>query len=400
MKIGIVTTWFERGAAYVSKIYLNLLLKDGHDVFIYARGGEDSPSKKAVEWNKEYVTRDERYRGFNVNKSKFRKWLKKNAIEAILFNEQQDFRIVCWTKKHFPHIKIGAYVDYYTERTIPWFNIYDFVICNTKRHMDAMKGHKQPFYVRWGTDIDLFNTRNQHSLTECTVFFHSVGMSARKGTDILISAFINGELYKRSKLIIHTQIPIEKVCGFKKTELEQYNIDVIEKTVTAPGLYYLGDVYVYPTKLDGLGLTMYEALSCGLPVITTNFPPMNEAVPLCAGRYVAVKDYYCRQDGYFFPMAVCDECSLIEQMRWYIDNPSELNAQKQKARQYAEEFYNIDGRFKEVSNCFLNSVCYPIDLKLSKDISNYYKRNRKSLFDCLANNRLVYNLAKRILKKT
>ena len=39
-KIGIVTTWFERGAAYVSKQFKEVWEKD-NEVYIYARGGED-----------------------------------------------------------------------------------------------------------------------------------------------------------------------------------------------------------------------------------------------------------------------------------------------------------------------------------------------------------------------
>lgn len=39
MRIGIVTTWFERGAAMVSKAYRDVLAQR-HDVLIYARGGE------------------------------------------------------------------------------------------------------------------------------------------------------------------------------------------------------------------------------------------------------------------------------------------------------------------------------------------------------------------------
>lgn len=115
-------------------------------------------------------------------------------------------------------------------------------------------------------------------------------MSSRKGTDILIDAFIDGKLYEKSVLVIHTQIPVERVCKYDKLHLEKYGIQIIEKTVTAPGLYYLGDVYVYPTRLDGLGLTMYEALASGLPVITSDFPPMNEAVNCNIGRLVKIKD--------------------------------------------------------------------------------------------------------------
>jgi len=36
--VGIVTTWFERGAAYVSRAYREAL-QERFDVVIYARGG-------------------------------------------------------------------------------------------------------------------------------------------------------------------------------------------------------------------------------------------------------------------------------------------------------------------------------------------------------------------------
>ncbi len=46
INIGIVTTWFERGASYVSQIYMKAFQKEGHKVIIYARGGESHPSQK------------------------------------------------------------------------------------------------------------------------------------------------------------------------------------------------------------------------------------------------------------------------------------------------------------------------------------------------------------------
>ena len=228
MNIGIVTTWFERGASYVSRIYMELLEKEGHNIYIFARGGENIPSAISEKWKGKNVTRSNRYIDSTIDKGKIYKWIKKNKIEAILFNEQRDFRILISLKRDFPNVKLGAYVDYYTEGMIAWFDLYDFLICNTKRHMQAMNNHPQKFFVRWGTDIKLYQPANiEHD--EIT-FFHSVGMSLRKGTDILINAFINGKIYKSAKLVIHTQIPIEKNCCFTKEKLRKYNIEVIEKS--------------------------------------------------------------------------------------------------------------------------------------------------------------------------
>lgn len=366
MKIGIVTTWFERGAAYVSKIYMEALQKEGHTVFIYARGGETHASQKSDEWNQENVTRSNIYTDSRINTRHFFSWIKKNQLDVIFFNEQREYSILYKTKRSFPSIKLGAYVDYYTEDTLECYELFDFVICNTKRHFQAMKSHPQKYYIQWGTDVNLFKPeKEKHSKVS---FFHSVGMSPRKGTDVLVDAYINGKLYENAKLIIHTQIPIERVCKHTEKELENYSIEVIEKTVGAPGLYNLGDVYVYPTRLDGLGLTMYEALACGLPIITTDFPPMNEVGDVTCSKRVKVKDYYCRQDAYYYPMAICDEESLIESMRWFIENEDQLENMKISARQYAIEHFDISNKSKLISDAFIYSKNLGFNKKLAAKI--------------------------------
>ena len=54
MKIALVTTWFERGAAYVSRQYRDLLRGD-HEVLVYARGGE-SAARGDPRWDGDDVT--------------------------------------------------------------------------------------------------------------------------------------------------------------------------------------------------------------------------------------------------------------------------------------------------------------------------------------------------------
>lgn len=374
MKIGIVTTWFERGAAYVSKIYKELLEKEGHQVLIFARGGDSKMSAISEIWNEKYVTRSTRYIDTTIERRKIFTWIQNNNLDAILFNEQQDFRGVIAVKKKYPNVIIGAYVDYYTEYTRKWFDIYDFLICNTKRHVQAMGEHVQKFYIKWGTDINLY--RPKYEKHEQITFFHSVGMSIRKGTDILIDAFVDGKLYEHSKLIIHTQIPIEKnYCKYSREDLFKYNIEIIEKTVTAPGLYHKGDIYVYPTRLEGLGLTMYEALACGMPIIVTNFPPMNEFGSLDVVKYVDVGDYYCRGDAYYYPMAICDKESLVSAMQWFIDNKEQLNDLKLRARKYAIEHYDISDRSADISDIFINAKTKPLNPAIVKEIKWFYLKN-------------------------
>jgi len=355
MNIGFVSTWFERGAAYVTKAYMDAL-KENHEVFVYARGGEKY-AENSPKWNLPIVTWGLRLEGTAINFRHFSRWIEQNQLNLIFFNEQKSIEILAYVKRKYPQIKIGAYIDYYKQHTVKDFWLYDFLICNTKRHYSVFKSHPQCFFIPWGTDIDVFRPKGDNN--RVLTFFHSVGMSKRKGTDLLIEAYLVGKLYKYSKLVIHSQVDFEKTFGYSLHDLENYSISIIQKTVGAPGLYHLGDVYVYPTLLEGLGLTLYEALSCGLPVITTDNAPMNEVINNDIGYLVKVEKLVARSDGYYWPLSYCDQESLIDSMRFYIDNRPKLEAQKKLARNYAVEFLDWQKRKKLVNSIFSQSKVLP-----------------------------------------
>ena len=141
MNIGIVTTWFERGAAYVSRQYMNSLSKH-NSVYIYARGGENYAIGDP-RWDLDNVTWGERrnYRVTDIVLDDFEKWIDDNNIETILFNEQRYWEPVIFAKNK--GVKVGAYIDYYKINTKPLFGIYDFLICNTKRHYSVFYRHER-----------------------------------------------------------------------------------------------------------------------------------------------------------------------------------------------------------------------------------------------------------------
>src|SRR5690606_37396238 len=103
-------------------------------------------------------------------------------------------------------------------------------ICNTKRHYSVFKNHPQAYYIPWGVNIELFKPKHDLSrpgiVRKEIIFFHSVGMSLRKGTSNLIQTFISGELYKKAKLVIHSQLDFEDTFGYSKKELKSYNIEL------------------------------------------------------------------------------------------------------------------------------------------------------------------------------
>ncbi len=342
MKFGIVTTWFERGAAYVSRQYLQAL-QANHPVAIYARGGE-TYARHDPAWDQPGIIWAPRRRvgpATALDLNHFKRWLAREQIECVLFNEQHWWPPV-WLC-HDLGIKTAAYVDYYTEVTVPFFGCYDVLICNTQRHAMAFNWHPQSLYLPWGTSLDLFKPQSLAPVqADKVTFFHSAGMNPqRKGANFVLQAFA-ALANPAAHLVIHTQLNLKTAFPELSTTIDQLLaqglLDLYEQTVAAPGLYHLGDVYVYPSMLDGLGLTPAEALACGLPVIATNHPPMNEFVDTTRnGRLVDVDRLVARFDGYYWPQAFIKPTSLTEQMAFYLENRASLPSFKRQARAYAEE---------------------------------------------------------------
>jgi 1,2-diacylglycerol 3-alpha-glucosyltransferase len=338
LNIGIVTTWFERGAAYVSKAYLETLSVK-HNMFIYARGGERY-AKDNPDWDRDFVTWGKRCR-FGVPQfivwSDFREWVLGNNLDIVIFNEQQSWDVVLRSLEL--EILIGAYVDYYTPKTVPFFWLYDFLLCNTQRHYSVFKDHPQVFYIPWGTNCSLFSGNPGRTNENSVAFFHSSGRNCyRKGTDLLVEAFQN--LHGNARLIIHSE-RLSEYPEIVAAINQDPRIEAIEETVGGSGLYNLGDVYVYPSRLDGIGLTIAEAMSSGLPVITTDNPPMNEFVKHGQnGRLVPVQSFERRSDDYYWDESICSVVGLADAMQFYVDNMRNLRGYKLNAREFALE--NLD----------------------------------------------------------
>ena len=377
MNVGIVTTWFERGAAYVSRQYLEALRSDSNNsVYIYARGGE-SYARNQSEWDRDFVTWG--YCGATgIEKKDFIDWLKNRQIDVVLFNEQNWWIPVIWCKEL--GIKVGTYVDYYTEETVPFFAIYDYILCNTKRHYRLFKDLPQSFYIPWGTDINLFSNNIEESCEQSQItFFHSAGMNPiRKGTDTVIAAFLSLPAFikDKAKLLIHTQVALDNyVARYDQSILLSSNIEVRTETVAAPGLYHLGDIYVYPSILDGLGLTVAEALSCGLPCIVPDNAPMNEFIQSgINGRIADVEYLYARSDGYFWPQCKVSVKSIQEQMIYYLNNIDRIKVFKKEARIYAEQNLNWKDRYMQVCEILKNATIAPYKEDLVDQIKCFEHR--------------------------
>tara|TARA_R110002049_G_scaffold117316_2_gene270363 strand:- start:4194 stop:5444 length:1251 start_codon:yes stop_codon:yes gene_type:complete len=378
MKIGIVTTWFERGAAYVSKQF-EQVLQEEHEVFIYARGGEKYAINDPI-WDKKNVTWGKNIRSrfalTLMDKKDFKSWIDYNSIDILLFNEQHWFEPLLWCKDW--GIKTVAYIDYYTKETVDLFNIYDLLICNTKRHYSVFKKSNKAQYLPWGTDTHIFTNDDKSELvnSDFVTFFHSCGMGAkRKGTEQLIKAFSKTKYAK--KLIIHTQ---QEITGNNLVELisdleAQGRLEIINKTVPAPGLFHLGDVYLYPSLLEGIGLTIAEALSSGLATVVPDNGPMNEFVnDGFNGLLIKKGKCYSREDGYYWPLCEIEIEDLTEKIDFLAQNKNEVINLKENARASAIENLSLKKNMRSLSRLFEMTEYTTLNLETKNKIIRFNKK--------------------------
>ncbi len=358
MKIGFVSTWFERGATHVTLAFIEAL-KPVHACCVYARGGDEFPHDNP-QWAHDYVHWGEFVPGARntfIDTRDFLAWLRRETPDVLLFNEQQSWDVLLWL--HSPNFKekygidrpiIGAYIDYYTDETVPFFALYDFLICNTRRHFSVFNDHPGAVYVPWAvaTERFPFNTEVHQPVT----FFHSLGYNpVRKGTDLVIEAF--QRIGSDARLVLHAQRPLSDFPHLADAIGDHPHITWINREVSPPGLYHLGDVYVYPSRLDGIGLSLPEALASGLPALTTDEAPMNEFVSdEVNGFLIPVTEHRKRNDGYFWPMAECSVDALAGRMEALASNPDLVVKLKAATRADAQIRFNTHTFAKQLRQAF------------------------------------------------
>lgn len=151
-----------------------------------------------------------------------------------------------------------------------WRNV-DFFACPNEFCLRILKsyGFQNAARVTWTLDLQRFPSRlvrgpGRH-------FVHNAGLidpDDRKGTHDVIRAF-GGVKDDRLRLTVRTQV--EEVRGGQDPRVE-----IVVGNVASPSeLYSRGDVFVQPSKLEGVGFMVLEAVASGLPVITLDVPPMN-----------------------------------------------------------------------------------------------------------------------------
>lgn len=338
MRIAFLCQSASSGHSYVSKNFIDALSE--HEIFVFATGGTKETDRSF--W-KGYNTTFSNSDYTNLNYEEFADFLNKNKIELLFLNEWNDWELVRAVKE--TQTKVALYLDWFNQESFANIRAYvDLVFISAEHAYEVFVDCKNCHFIPWGIDTELFKPGKPEY-----DFFHSAGwggINFRKCTPEVIRAF---HRLGKGTMLLHTQTPhFDTPTKDRIRELRANGrLKVKLGKVDHPGLYHKGRVYVGPSKLEGLGLYIPEALACGLPVITTNKFPMSQFVEHgYNGILIDTVSEKQRGDGYFFPEYKINEDQLLEAMRDVLDGKYNIKKMSKNAREFILREHDFETVFK------------------------------------------------------
>lgn len=169
--------------------------------------------------------------------------------------------------------------------------IADAVTCvsnYTKEKLEEIYDYHDAQVVYNGIDVSSFFPKSipksKYDLSDDNiVLFFAGNLIKRKGADLL--PHIMKKLGSNYKLLVtsglNSNIKLENGNTLYLGNLSK------ERLIEA---YNLSDIYLFPTRLEGFGLTVAEAMGCEKPVVTTDCSSLPELVVDGKGGFLCEKD--------------------------------------------------------------------------------------------------------------
>jgi 1,2-diacylglycerol 3-alpha-glucosyltransferase len=304
MRVGIVSKWFNRGQPIVGRYVRSAVDELGHESFVLARPRrEKGPRPGALErtgiWDQPRVTEAST---FEVPLDDYLAWIDENGIEAILCDQNYGFAELAELRRRGVRT-IGRFVwEHFTTEHLPaareaYDVIYSVTRCEQERY--ASWGLETP-RVPWGIHPELLQAAAdaRRPAPEPMAPGRDAKGPPGSDTDIVRLVFPGGFLGHRKPLepvveaFSRTSDPSLRLLV--KAQVERNRLEAAMPLIEADERIELHladepwdehlrrlaacDVCVTPSRWEGLGLPLYEAMAFGQPVITNDDPPMNEVI--------------------------------------------------------------------------------------------------------------------------
>ena len=134
-------------------------------------------------------------------------------------------------------------------------------------------GHNRTYFdLPYFSDLSRFALPNPSPAQETRTFLYSGALIKRKGVDILTAVFCRlAEQFQHVQLHLVGEGELRPELEYKLTKYQQqvkfFGFQSWEKL---PAYYHQADILCAPSRHDGWGLVIPEAMAAGLPVISTD----------------------------------------------------------------------------------------------------------------------------------
>ena len=91
-------------------------------------------------------------------------------------------------------------------------------------------------------------------------------------------------------------------------------------------IYSLSDALLFPTRLEGFGLCVAEAMACGQPVVSTRCSALPELVSSGENGFLCTMD---------------NVSEIVEKIRWLREHPAERQAMGEAGRQRIVDHFSL-----------------------------------------------------------
>ena len=285
MRVGIVTKWFNRGQPIVGRYLRSAVDELGHESFVLARPRrEQGPRPGALErtgiWDQPRVTEAS---AFEVPATEYAGWVEDNGIEVVLCDQNYQFAELAALRERGVRV-LGRFVwEHFTEQHLaPARAAYDVIysVIEAEQRRYAEWGLQTP-RVPWGIHPELLEVPVERAGDGITRFVFPGGfLGHRKPLEPVVEAFARTGR-DDIRLLVKAQVERERLGRLSRRVRRDERIELrLGDQEWGPHLAAIAacDVCITPSRWEGLGLPLYEAMAFGQPVISNDDPPMNEVV--------------------------------------------------------------------------------------------------------------------------
>lgn len=215
-----------------------------------------------------------------VDMHEFREWYLNFRPGAMIIVETPfNWEVIPFLKDVGCKVIYAPMLDSYSLLQIKWVKAIDqwLAFNNWTRHLLVQAGFKNVTMLPVPINTHKFYYRSK-GLGGGVLLHHAgyLGVAGRKGTKEVLRAFENWDEKCGCKLILYSQMEIPFPIRMDLiNKCVEFRMGEVQNPVD---MFVDGDVYVAPSKKEGIGLPILEAMSCGYPVLTTNAFPMNEYI--------------------------------------------------------------------------------------------------------------------------